>query len=462
MKAAILSVRKQVFGRISHLTAACWSLRNNNVKFRLRTLVAASSSRHDSDPGQMKSEFRVSRLGLGPKWIAPYITMLLELPEVQHAADCLAGKIKPSSMVDSELERASQIMEGTQRGGNEHLAILALHAELQQRLGNHSRANRILCQLKELWMERMGPQLENSPASIELSLARAKCLWYMGDFDQSYEFCNDILDSDEIQEYPIHYASALSGSGLSKLLTCHSLADAYRIRDPFRMAVKALEMYQSQLGTALTAANLNLGIAEVMYGSIVERERQVEVPMDPALKTWTRGISLLESRTLTRTEKALLSALDSRLQSNMAWGVLRINDEMDDIVPRALEFAGNALKASDKIEEIQNEDKEYFRRVLTILATTYHKAGKAVTAEGLLQTATSLPRIGCTLTKLDERSALQSYSNLCRDWDKRQGDAKRLESRAKKLEEEELPKTWQGKDDICSSLWFWTPSEFFY
>lgn len=426
----------------------------------------SSSSKNINDPNQdaPSFDFRVSRLGLAPKWITPYMEMLLQLPEIQHAADALAGKGKVSSMLDSELERASQVMEGMQRGGNEHLAVLALRAELQQRLGNHQAVYKIMCQIESFWSERIEkePRQEYSPASIEFTLAKAKCLWYLGEFDEAFECCDDLLETDELQELPLHYASALTGSGLAKLLTCETLDDAFTVRDPFRMAVKCLEMYSNQLGPALIAANLNLGVAEIIYGNVVREKRDVEVPIDPALKTWTTAITLLERRSSKPSEQSMISALDVRLQANMAWGIIKIDDDMDDIVPRALEFAGKALKASDGIETIDNNDKEYFRRVLTIVAKAYHKAGKAVTAEGLLQSATTLPSIGCTLTKLDESSAFRAYSGLCKDWEKRQRDAERLETQAKEIESQKLPANWQGKNEIHSSLWFWTPSEFFY
>jgi hypothetical protein len=107
------------------------------------------------------------------------------------------------------------------------------------------------------------------------------------------------------------------------------------------------------------------------------------------------------------------------------------------------------------------------------VATCYHRAGQAVTAEGLFQSAissfdsssSSLQQkqqhvtIANPLAKLEKIGALQAYANLLRDWERREGDAKKYESQAAEINES-LPSGWQGKSGIHSSLWFWTPGTF--
>lgn len=420
----------------------------------------ASNDQNSNSSSQHHFDFRTSRLGLAPKWIQPSLETITQLPEVQVAMEALAGTTKPSSSTEGDLDRATQVLESMQRAGNEHMAVVALRAELQQRMGNHNEAHKSVCQLESLWSEEK--RSSTATTAIEMSLIKAKALWYKGDLEAAEECCEELLDQDHIQDLPLHYASALTGYGLSKIGRCDSLDDAFVVRDPCRMALKQLEQNSQQSGVALIAAHLNLGVAEAVYGSVVGKERDLDVPMDRALKTWTQGMTVLEGRSpRSSTEKAATDALQVRLEANLAWGILKIDDDMDDIVPEATEHAGNAINVLDSITTIDNNDKEYLRRILTILSVCFHKAGKAVTAEGLLQSATSMPSIGCTLTKLDERSAFESYSDLCNNWDKRQSDADRYAAKAKELDSS-LPNDWQGKDSIVSSLWFWTPDELAY
>jgi len=385
---------------------------------------------------------------------------ILQLPEVLVAVGVLSGKAKASATTDSDLDRATQILESIQRGGNEHLASLAIRAELQQRTGKHGGAFKTLSKLQSL--VSLEEDTQNQASTFSLSMAIAKTLWYMGNVCEAEKVCVQLLDIDHVQDLPLQYASALTGYGLSKLVQCDSLDDAFTVRDPLRMAVKYLERFPGQYGLPLIAAKLNLGVAEVLFGNVVSENRDLKVPIDPALKTWTQAMTVLDGRSpSTPSEKAIVAALQVRLEGNLAWGVLKINDDMEDIVPLASGYAGNALRVLDEITEIENGEKEFLRRILTVVGTCYHKGGKAVTAEGLLKSAISLPSIGCTLTKLDEKSAYSSLCDLYKEWDKREGDADNFDSKARQLELT-LPDQWQGKKEILSSLWFWTPEEFSY
>lgn len=443
-------------------------LRRGTLLYGRPQSFAATVGRRTFSNGTTNSQqnhfdFRVSRLGLVPKFMPPAVLeTIVQLPEVQVAVEALAGSTATSNTtLMDDLERATQVLESMQRGGKEHLAVVALKAELLQRRGCHDQAHATLGQLLALWKEQKHSSMAET--AVELALVQAKLLWYMGDFEQAEACCEALLEEDHVQEMPIHYASALTGYGLSKIGLCQTLDDAFVVRDPCRMALKQLE--QQQQTAPLIAAHLNLGVAEVVYGNVVATERDLDVPIDPALKTWTQGMTVVErrsSRSLSgAVDQAIMAALQVRLEANLAWGVLKIDDGMDDIVPEASEHAGNAISILDSITNVENNDKEFLRRVLTILATCYHKAGKAVTAEGLLQSATSLPSIGCILTKLDEISALQSYSDLSKDWDKRQSDMESYASKAGELGKA-LPESWQGKSSVLSSLWFWTPDEFVY
>ena len=58
---------------------------------------------------------------------------------------------------------------------------------------------------------------------------------------------------------------------------------------------------------------------------------------------------------------------------------------------------------------------------------------------------------------LEHRDSLTGYSDLCREWDKREGDAKRLQMQAREADAS-LPTGWQGEPGIISGLGFWMPT----
>lgn len=110
---------------------------------------------------------------------------------------------------------------------------------------------------------------------------------------------------------------------------------------------------------------------------------------------------------------------------------------------KASEYAKKALSVYDPTDEgINNNDddpdllliqKEGLPRVLSVVAACYKKAESAVTAEGLYQSASDAKSVlyPGTTTRLQLRDALRGYSDLCRDWDRREADAKRLLGQAK-------------------------------
>ena len=99
------------------------------------------------------------------------------------------------------------------------------------------------------------------------------------------------------------------------------------------------------------------------------------------------------------------------------------------------------------------------------MAQCYARAGSAVTAEGgLFQSAMERELPGPNERAplhdiIDARNVHLAYSQLCDNWDKRQGDAAVHKQSAKALENE-LGLHWKSQSGLVSGLWFYTKSDF--
>jgi hypothetical protein len=214
------------------------------------------------------------------------------------------------------------------------------------------------------------------------------------------------------------------------------------------MVVKFLEDHPSAV-QASTVAQLNMGVAEAVYAEVVGAARDVEVPLDGAMRAWKQGLTLQKRPIKKPGNPAVQAALEARLNSNLAWGLLQMGTRERDHVKRASVFAGEALG---------HAETEGLTRTLTLVATCYHQSNQAVTAEGLYQSALGAAAVS-PLEKLELRDAASSYSKLLSDWDRRERDTEMNKQRATDIDES-LPGPWQGKSGIHGSLWFWTPNLF--
>jgi hypothetical protein len=157
-----------------------------------------------------------------------------------------------------------------------------------------------------------------------------------------------------------------------------------------------------------------------------------------------------------RTKELIWIVLESQLYTNLAWGMMRMEQD-PNYMQRAEKYALKGLKAYDS----QDRFKEGLNRTLTVLAIIQHKNGSAVTAEGLLRTATSGKDVSTmnVIEKVQLKASLLAYANLLRDWENREGDAEQYEKRASEVNAL-LPKIWQQQQDIFTGLWYWTPGAF--
>ena len=424
---------------------------------------------------------------------------LQRLPELPA---CLNQPLDDSNATEA-LQRVIQIFSSVQPGGLEHQALIVYQAELQQQQGDYDGALVTLEELEAL-VTPQGTSDISAPMNVKklLLLARAKVLWLQGNFESAKALCeshldefspNVLLDPSEpltilSAEDVLLSASTRTGQAVSRLLLADSLDDIFTVRDPFRMVVMSLE--STSLTLPLVASLLNYGVAEAVYAQILKRERDLDyVPLDAALRSWKHGLTLLRQHqrhtrsSASKRESAfrksstlaaaaayntmIMDSLEARLRANMAWGLLEMTDgeSDDDLVQQASEFARKSLGVYDEREKKISSDSTTLRhlggwhRTLGIVAQCYQKSGEAVTSEGLYKPATDMDtaRVASPLQILEHRDNLTGYSDLCRKWDKREGDAKRLQVQAREADAL-LPTGWQGKPGIISSLWFWLPT----
>lgn len=454
-----------------------------------------------------------SSLGLENSVIIPDLSTLCQLPEVEAALRFAVPQDLSSTFIFSA--DSANMLEGLQRGADifvnmpnnsPYQAVLALQADRQTRTGRFRAASRTLQLLQDQILQQQAQRQDTAimVPLLDVTLARSKVLLLLGDTVATDELCQEILQDlerldDSGKHFAAYYASARTGQACARLCRAATLDDAFSVRDPFRMTVKYLENNHMP-ARMVAAAYLNMGIAEAVYAGIVSRESKLpdrSVPLDGAMRSWKQGLIALKK--VPKSEKKTITtlALKARLQSNMAWGLLNMsNSPSPGDVQEASEFCSRALKVYDSDEWPTTVLKEGLSKTLTLTATCYHKTGKAVTAEGLLQSACTnaehfltlhqqdrlppsssttadfdLPEVSSSLAGSDDvsmspflllewQAAFSEYADLCRDWERRDTDAMRLSQQADRIRMA-LPPHWpddNGKASVLSSLWFWTPS----
>jgi len=443
----------------SHLLSSVRRIRSQTVFFAqhqdpsTRSSFSSSSSSSDGDGPKKPSQyallqFRSCRLGLDPL-IQSQLEQIEQLPEIATAL----STPQPDATTLSALQRALDIFEPM--GGEPYHAVLALMAETQCAVaGAQDEANYAAC-LDTIW--KIQDLSTNEPAVVELALAKAH--WLNGEFATAKGIC-DTLVEDNADTHSMQVA-ARTGQAVSRLCAVKSKDDVFSVRDPFRMAFKRQEHAPRNSHTALAAACLNAGVAEAVWAETVQKYNEMEVPLDAAMRMWNTGLSALQRakrhKTNPELSETVRALLEARLHTNMAWGMLHMPSYLKSTVQEASDYAGKALAVYDKNPALK-DNKEGMITTLSLVATCYHKSGGAVTAEGLFQSALDQP-IHSPLQRLERRDALKRYADLCREWDKREGEAKKLLLQADEVDAS-LPAGWRGKSLLHASLWFWTPTLF--
>jgi len=431
---------------------------STKLEYRSSGRQAAQLFSSVSDESSSFHKFSRSNLGLESSLVRPVSAAIRQLPEVENAMEKF-----PSTRAVDDLKRASDVFSSFDKGGREHLAVQALLAECQQRLAIYDDAIVTLHELQDSLRSSESRLAHNFEEDIILALAKVH--WTRGNFNEAETLCETIIStyddlSESFSSTNLHLASAMTGKALSQLEAMKTMDDAYSVRDFFRVAVKFLERHPPKGNSLPQAASLsNAGVAEAIYNIYLQETNDVSVPMTPALRFLFQGLQKTAvSESSSRQILAASHAIEASIQANLAWGVLNYEEDRSDRLTKASEYAKTALTFYDAEGIIGKEGLSW---VLTVVASCYHQAGSAVTAEGLFQSAINKNEVSSdSLSLLQLRYAHKEYAKLCMQWENREKDAENLTKEANNIEAS-LPLNWQGKSSgIHGSLWFWTPGEF--
>jgi tetratricopeptide (TPR) repeat protein len=358
-----------------------------------------------------------SSLGLFDSHVSPHLESLSALPEI-NAADI--SDPTPASI--EGLKRAVQIFEGI--GGPLHTAVLVLLADAYQQTGQYDLSTQIL--------KKLINDDSTSPTRIRLALSKVLC--YRGDFDGALQISSALLDSPDVMSSTIARGLALWSQGTTRLLQLSSASTYQKSQD----IVEVLGVAAKSLEPKAASAYNNKGIAQLV-SEIIFLDR---VRVDPAMTTFHKALEMTDDPLLV-----------GRIYNNMATTLLLDDDDDDHLLKLASEYSRNAIRIYESATTLSESEKRAgLARALALAANCYVRADSAVTAEGLFQTAIETTGVD-PLTKISQREAFRSYSDLCLKWDKRAIDAERLKSKGVQVNDS-LPDGWKDHQGIVSGLTF--------
>jgi len=330
------------------------------------------------------------------------------------------------------------------------------------------------------------------------------------DTDRSWS--NTLRESDEIEDM-LGMASRVLTEDYRSMKETATTHDATN-------SINTTSTTVVKLALAGAASYCNQGVAQLFYLTAKRRLMGRSLSTDSAMYTWTTAIEVLDDLDLyldtTSSHHddnhdrqhfiAMAKSIRARVYCNMSWTILffdssttniDINDNDDnatkqmpineDRLKDASEHAGSALKLYEALSaddaSKSSAVKPSMGRALGLVASCYARAGSSVTAEGLFQTAIDYcagggdgdgDRSGCSMARMDARSCLLCYSELCQNWENRGVDAKKNAGRALEMDRslrredtggndgtrEGNGDGWQGKSAIYSGLWFFSIGDF--
>lgn len=427
----------------------------------LSTATASTTADETATAGSLPSPPRTTSLGLHDALVQPHVANITQLPEVAAALGATSSAAKTTL---ESLRRATDIFASFQPGGAEHVAVLALQAEvLQVQLANYHGAYTVLQEMQKYMDD-----------NHNVALAVCKTLWLQGKVEACME-----------QTRALQQQKANGNNDNDPLLTAavdcaHVLAV---LLHEGRAAAHRAALHVDTVGLPVTAQALqylNIGIVEAVWGlgHDCAGDNTCATQLEIAKETWQQGLTLLKEKPSSSSgssssdqdqiELSLRYALEGRLQSNLAYAVLEMAGRQEAQISKASEHAREALRAFEHVRAVNDSGlaDEGWTRALSLVAQCYHRAGHAVTAEGLLQSALDDTHASANafnalspLCLLERQAAYQAYAALCKDWEKRKGDADRLLAQRRALTEK-LPGAWRSATELYSALWFWTPGLF--
>ena len=415
------------------------------------------------------------------------------LPEVSNAIT-----LNNDSTLDG-LDRAAQVFQQFNPNGEEYRAVKMLQAQGYMQLFSYPKAMKVLDSLQKL---------DLTPDELfHCNLATTRLLWEQGLWEKATIVANELCDVAPQMEdnVPLRQGTALNALALCRLATANAkdvdmvqlrkhagdgnaesqLTEADIAQDLLKMASKALFKgykdgkgggstsshisHHRRLGLYCAASYCNQGAAELMTILMKSACVKRSLPIDSAMNAWRDALNVLDEiqqddSNLSEKESIYLKSTRARVYCNMAWALLFSSSYIDltlDLgkggkgapveeasVKLASEYAGLALKISDDIENADGS----LGRTLCLVASCYERAGSAVNAEGLFQSAMDVLKPSPNLSKtIDARGAFVNYSKLCRNWENREADASKYEKLAIEMDDS-LAEQWRGASSLYSGF----------
>lgn len=413
------------------------------------------------------------------------------MPEVKYAITNKASKL----MLDG-LQRSCDVFRQINPKGDEYKAVLLLKAQTLSELNLFQDCVKDLSVILKL--------SESDEDKFQIQLARSKMNWLQSNFDEALEDANAISNiAPQVIFYnvPLYQGIALNSLGLCKMAKLDlkdidllllkdsdieppiaQMKDVGEVVDTFKMASSVLRNAYARnkqendqqivtAGLASAISCINLGVSEIMNVLIKSQCIENHVSYDHAMQAWRDALNILDEiakldASLSEEQKFLMKTTQVQAYSNMTWTLLYSSSYVskdtkplkESTLKTASEYAGSALKianilSNDNIENVTAQNA--LGRALTLVASCYSRAGSAITAEGLLQTAMEkLKQDPNPLYTLDARSAHIAYFKLCSNWEKRSADADK--SKIKALDLNETLGKWKGATSIYSGCSFIT------
>jgi hypothetical protein len=330
-----------------------------------------------------------------------------------------------------KLSLALSVFERLNRGGAEHSFCHAMMAETIGVAGSDE---------VESILDIMLAEVPTGKPRTTIMVAKARSLYFKGQFTASRAMCDDILQQEDPTSQSFDtVVAARTILGACRLQSMETIDDAFSVRDPFRMVVKYVEHNQPGNKLALAAANFNMGTAEALYAAAVSKFNKVAVPMNSALRGWKHGSTLIANRKSCR----LLTAWCHTNMSECLIGMANETGNMD-YLKQASENAQTALACYEG-----SVIKDGLGRTLCLLGICAHKGGQAVTAQGLFASALDFEK-ETVVGKLAYIETLNAYAGLLDDWEKRENEAESMREKAKSVL---MPDGWRHSAVTAGSLW---------
>mmetsp|Transcript_2474 Transcript_2474/g.3646 ORF Transcript_2474/g.3646 Transcript_2474/m.3646 type:complete len:464 (-) Transcript_2474:37-1428(-) len=373
-------------------------------------------------------------LGIFDRLVSPNVNSIASLPEVATALNEQATL----STIEG-LRRAEEILESMP--GPLHTAVLGLLADSFYSLGMYDESITILQQIQ--------PAVKRGSAHdyLQVDFAIAKAMYLNGNFESALQAVTALLDKPEMLSSLVSRGKLMNTKGIIILANLDTekaaaVQDTIESIDLLQIAANTLE--QESPKDASEAFN-NLGVAHAVssFESAEPKHREAAIS--------SLQIALQKVQHAEENQYFLRGCI----YSNMAQILLDGEPQNDSDLKLASEYSREAMlifeqKAID-INLTELERQNGLSRALTLVALCYVRANSAVMAEGLYQAAIDKYVSTDPFIKMAHRDSLSRYSDLCKKWEKREADARRLEQTSNEVNSS-IPHNWRDKHGIMCGL----------